>query len=391
MRACITQDLQKIPGAAVTVKAIEQQYGSSVAGSIFDVLRGIDFEFRGVAYPIQCGINSKKRDCNVVIEGLIKSSTIVEPLTLVKCRESGILVGWHVNNGKYRAFYGRRNTRKKSTRVRNFVSARHSSNAISYFSNFNNPIDGSKAKLVLNQRTCQKRTFLFGLGSPFLRNNSTASLKSSVKNFQIATALYIPRSYQGFCNNSNLVRQQVHDEKFQDILCGIVCFENCGIALTTKFHVVAWSICRNEKSGIDEETGGENQTVIPEKRELTVDLKNMVEAGIITEDQAYSMMGADETTNSSMPRVATENDDKEEENNPESIADSFLSFIVSAEPLQFDTSVFVKFAQHDQRMKLVINNAVVSQKLIETQHDGLYFVKQELREKKRQSKQRKPK
>ena len=44
---------------------------------------------------------------------------------------------------------------------------------------------------------------------------------------------------------------------------------------------MAWSICRNEKSGIDEETGGENQTVIPEKRELTVDLKNMVEAGII--------------------------------------------------------------------------------------------------------------
>ena len=114
-----------------------------------------------------------------------------------------------------------------------------------------------------------------------------------------------------------------------------------------------------------------------------MDLKSMVEAGIITEDQAYSMMGVDETTSSSMPRVAKENDDKEEENNPESIADSFLSFIVSAEPLQFDTSVFVKFAQHDQRMKLVINNAVVSQKLIETQHDGLYFVKQELREKKR--------
>ena len=195
--------------------------------------------------------------------------------------------------------------------------------------------------------------------------------------------MYIPRSYQGFCNNSNLVRQQVHDEKFPDILCGIVCFENCGIALTTKFHVVAWSICRNEKSGIDEETGGENQTVIPEKRELTVDLKNMVEAGIITEDQAYSMMGVDETTSSSMPNVAAENNNKEEENNLESVGDSFLSFIVSPEPLQFDTSVFVKFAQHDQRMKLVINNAVVSQKLIETQHDGLYFVKQELREKKR--------
>ena len=31
----------------------------------------------------------------------------------------------------------------------------------------------------------------------------------------------------------------------------------------------------------------------------------MVEAGIITEDQAYSMMGVDETTSSSMPRVAT--------------------------------------------------------------------------------------
>ena len=179
----------------------------------------------------------------------------MEPLTFIKGRESGILVGWHVNNGKYRAFYGRRNTRKKSTRVRNFVSARHSNNAISYFSNFNNPSDGSETKLVLNQSTCQKHTILFCLGNPFLRNNCTASLKSSIKNFQIATALYIPRSYQEFCNNSNLVRQQVHDEKFPDILCGIVCFENCGIALTTKFHVVAWSICRNEKSGIDEETG----------------------------------------------------------------------------------------------------------------------------------------
>ena len=376
---------EKAPGAAVTIKAIHQQYGSSVAGSTFDVLRGIDFKFKGVTYPIECDTNRAMRNSNIVIEGLVKSGSIVEPLVCIKGRESDTLVGWHVSNGKFCAFYGCRNITKKSTRVRNFVSARHSDNAISYFSNFNNIVEDSKAEFMTRQRNSQKRTFLFSLGSPFLRNNSTASLKISVKNFQIATALYVPRNYQEFCNNSNLIRQQVDEDDFPDILCGIVCFENCGIALTTNFHIVAWSICSNEKSGIDEEQGGDNQPVIPEKRELTVDLKDMVEAGIITEDQAYSMMGVEEnSTGGSVPHGAKDNNNKKEpENHTESADDSFLSFIVSAEPVQFDTSVFVKFVQHDQRMDLVVNDTIVSQKAIEKQHDGLYFVKEELRGKKR--------
>ena len=121
---------ENAPGTAMIIKADKQQYGSTLSGSTFDHIRNINFDFTGITYvnediesPKLMKLNDKGRKTCTIVKGILKSSSAVEPISLIKDRENGILVGWHAKNDKYSAMYGRKCVKNQYTCISNISSS----------------------------------------------------------------------------------------------------------------------------------------------------------------------------------------------------------------------------------------------------------------------------
>jgi ubiquitin C-terminal hydrolase len=370
---------ENAPGSAMIIKAMGQQFGSTLSGTMFDTNRNIDFDFQGVSYIVEDNnviTNTEKPIAK--IEGVMKSSTEVEPLALLEDRESGLLTGWHVKNGKYSALYGRKCISRQSTSIKNISNGK---NMLNFFSNYNTASETTK------------NAFLYVLANPILPKTNIITGLESLTHFEINTTICVPSIYNKSNVSDNLIPQSVNDNSFPEILCGLICLESCGIALTKQFNVVAWSLCKPKQEDVNVttniiETNQVERKKAQSKPELTVDLKMMVDAEMITIEQAYGMMGVDSTPKADPKTNATATNTTgsttSRDDNGNQVEDEIiLSFIETPNPLNFDAPCNVKFIQTDSFMKILIDNVSVVEKKTANENDGLWFLEKESREKKR--------
>ena len=110
-----------------------------------------------------------------------------------------------------------------------------------------------------------KNIFLYALTNPMLPNNDPTLLNNDVWVFQINTTICTSMLPANFNEREERRTKQepkatqrpssIDENVFPDLLCGLVCFENCGLALTKNKHVVAWSLCKPAIEVIDEKIG----------------------------------------------------------------------------------------------------------------------------------------
>ena len=196
-----------------------------------------------------------------------------------------------------------------------------------------------------------------------LPNNDPTLLNNDVSIFQINTTICTSMLPANFNEREERRTKQkpkatqrpssIDENVFPDLLCGLVCFENCGLALTKNKHVVAWSLCKPPAIEIIDERVGDVETKVkkpspPPKPTLTVDLKSMVDAGIITEEQAYGMMGIDPVSTSEAKEdssIDTDNNSEEGKNGDANNEEAILSFVITPQPLIASDPVSIKFIQ----------------------------------------------